>query len=233
MSNDDEFISSIYQKAGKPEPPTGLDEAILTASRNAVDKPARATSPFAGRWPAVASIAAVIVITVILVPILRQEQPQQSVPAPTRTLGTPAESTEAAAPGAVRSRDARKKTTEALIPASEPVLLPQQNMLSEEQAMPMPAGIGSDTEGRLYRDEPASPDKEEDAEDATGLKRSIMEAADSAPFAILTPEMWEAKLLQLIAADELEQARAELETLLAADPDLEVPDDIRRALGLP
>ena len=78
MSNDDEHISSLYHQADKPEPSAELDDAILGASRKAIEKPAKARGPFTGGWPAAASIAAVIVITVILVPVLKRQEPVQS-----------------------------------------------------------------------------------------------------------------------------------------------------------
>ena len=48
--------------------------------------------------------------------------------------------------------------------------------------------------------------------------RSRMEAADSAPFAVLTPEMWEVKITQLIDDGKIEKARAELDKMKAHFP---------------
>ena len=82
--NDDENISKIYQRGKQRKPPAHLDDSILNAARDAVDVSDgqagnvtqikdTAKSPFSGGWPATASIAAVLIITVILVPLINQE----------------------------------------------------------------------------------------------------------------------------------------------------------------
>ena len=77
MIIDDKKISSLYQQGKEQGPPAHLDSAILGAAQDAVQdavqdsrqakKPATAGSPFHGGWRAPASIAAVLIITVILV----------------------------------------------------------------------------------------------------------------------------------------------------------------------
>ncbi len=80
MIIDDKKISSLYQQGKEQGPPAHLDSAILGAAQDAVQdsrqakKPATAGSPFSGGWRAPASIAAVLIITVILVPLLQQEE---------------------------------------------------------------------------------------------------------------------------------------------------------------
>ncbi len=90
MTTDEEKISRLYKQGIEPGPTTHLDKAILSAARNAVQDDivqgrrqdrnsttARSpliVSPFFGGWRASASIAAVLVITVILVPLLQQEE---------------------------------------------------------------------------------------------------------------------------------------------------------------
>lgn len=90
MTIDEEKLSAIYQQGKGQGAPARMDDAILAAAREALEqdastdisdnvhplkKYATAKSPFAGGWPAMASIAAVLVITVILVPLLDQEAP--------------------------------------------------------------------------------------------------------------------------------------------------------------
>jgi hypothetical protein len=81
---DDENISKLYQRGKQGTPPAHLDDSILNAAREAVDVPDSQTgnetrkngiakSPFSGGWPATASIAAVLIITVILVPLINRE----------------------------------------------------------------------------------------------------------------------------------------------------------------
>lgn len=90
MTTDEEKISSLYQQGKDQVPPAHLDSAILNAAHDAVDgfannKPAKdpsasgrsaaVKSPFSGGWPAITSIAAVLIITVILVPLIDKETP--------------------------------------------------------------------------------------------------------------------------------------------------------------
>lgn len=90
MTTDQEKISSLYQQGKDQLPPAHLDSAILNAAHEAVDgsinnKPAddpsasghspAVKSPFSGGWPAITSIAAVLIITVILVPLIDKETP--------------------------------------------------------------------------------------------------------------------------------------------------------------
>ena len=80
MSTDEEKISRLYHADSNEAPSSQLDDAILSAARDAVHKPAadkniKAKSPFSGSWPATVSIAAVLIITVILVPLIEQDTP--------------------------------------------------------------------------------------------------------------------------------------------------------------
>ena len=45
------------------------------------------------------------------------------------------------------------------------------------------------------------------------MEHSILRAADSAPFAILTPEMWEVKISRLITEGKTDDAQAEIDKL--------------------
>ncbi|MDX2504823.1 MAG: hypothetical protein QNL62_10150 [Gammaproteobacteria bacterium] len=95
MTTDEEKISRLYKQGKEPGPTTHLDKAILSAARNAVQDDtvqgrrqdrnsttARSpliVSPFSGGWRASASIVAVLVIAVILVPLLQQEETSPTV----------------------------------------------------------------------------------------------------------------------------------------------------------
>jgi hypothetical protein len=78
---DEEKISGIYQQGKEQGPSAHLDSAILRAAHDAVesspsaDKHPAVRSPFSGSWPAMVSIAAVLIITVILVPLIEQQEP--------------------------------------------------------------------------------------------------------------------------------------------------------------
>ena len=85
MTSGDDKISGIYQQGKEQGPPAHLDDAVLKAAHEAVgeaieevpsvDNLSVVRGPFSGGWRATLSIAAVLVITVILVPLMEQEEP--------------------------------------------------------------------------------------------------------------------------------------------------------------
>lgn len=213
MSTDDEKISGLYHEADAPGPSKTLDDAILNASRKAIEKPA-GKGPFSGAWPAAASVAAITVIAILLVPVLRQEE---SLNKNEHAGAEPSSAAELADKVELNPYFAAESTESDMAPspASVPVMALQQDTLAEKQAAPAASTattsaarapdmskslISSGLEAKL----------EADVDDEV---HSRMEAADSAPFAVLTPEMWEVRIAQLIEDGELEQARAELEKL--------------------
>ena len=203
MSHDDEKISSLYQKLGKSAPPEQLDEAILSASRKAVDKsPGKA--PFSGAWPAAASVAAIVVIALILVPVLREQAPE-STPEPYSAEKNAMENLQSdVLPDPDRDAAAPNSRAYAPPPASE---------------LPISRNLAPSTEQDAFAIEP------------TEKSRSRMEAGDSAPFAVLTPEMWEVKITQLIDQGERELARAELDRLKAHFPEHTININLARQLS--
>ena len=232
MNSDDEKISSLYQQADAPAPSKGLDEAILAASRNAVDKPAATTGPFSGAWPAAASIAAVIVITIILVPILQQQEPQQAVTQTSREKSSTAELADEAKLNTYRPSEMKKKTIGAPFPASDPTMLLEESHFTDDQAMPVPSGVSSQA-ATAPASEVASPAEKEEMQldsDSFEMGRSRMQAADSAPFAILTPEMWEVKVSRLIAEGNMAEAKAEIINLEKRYPEHKIDPSLLEKL---
>lgn len=85
MTVDEDKIASLYQQGKDQQPPEHLDRAILQAAHAAVadiaknpvttDSVTTVKSPFSGGWPAIASIAAVLVISVVLVPLIIEQTP--------------------------------------------------------------------------------------------------------------------------------------------------------------
>ena len=57
-----------------------------------------------------------------------------------------------------------------------------------------------------------------------------MEAADSAPFAIHTPEMWEVKISRLIEEGKLQDASAEIEKLKQHYPEYQISSNLLEKL---
>jgi hypothetical protein len=109
-------------------------------------------------------------------------------------------------------------------PASEPDMGLQQDTLAEEQAMP------ASSTALIPFARTSGPGKSSDAAelepklgaDIDEKVYSRMEAADSAPFAALTPEMWEIRITRLIEGGELEQAKAELVKLEQHFPNYQI-----------
>lgn len=223
MSTDDEKISSLYHKADVPGPSKTLDETILAASRDAVEKPAAAKGPFTGGWPAAASIAAVIVITIILVPILKQEEPQQALTQTDRDKSNLPEITGKPGLNTDGSTALKKKTMGAPAPASEPVMLLEEDLFADDLAVPAASAISSRAARAPATSETSFPEKKEQLEsDNITTERSRMQAADSAPFAIHTPEMWEVKISRLIEQGDLIAAKAEIEKLKKQYPKYQI-----------
>lgn len=214
MSTDDEKISSLYHQADQPGPSKMLDDAILTASQDAVNKPATTRGPFSGSWPAAVSIAAVIVITIILVPILKQEEPQQELMQTARDESKLPELTGEPELNAYRATETKKKTMGTPAPASEPAMLLEEDLFVDDLAVPAASAISSRAARAPAMGETSFTEKKEQLEsDISATERSSMQAADSAPFAIHTPEMWEVKISRLIEQGDLKAAKAEIEKL--------------------
>ena len=55
-------------------------------------------------------------------------------------------------------------------------------------------------------------------------------AADSAPFAILTPEMWQARINKLLEQGETEKASAELNRLEESHPEFDIDETLLERL---
>jgi hypothetical protein len=78
MKQDDDRIKDLYRQSATEQPPAHLDEAILAASRKeALSEEQRPAAPFSGRWQLPVSIAAVVMVTVLLVPLLQEEQHEE------------------------------------------------------------------------------------------------------------------------------------------------------------
>ena len=224
MNSDDEKISSLYHQTDAPAPSRDLDDAILAASRNAVDKPAATRGPFSGAWPAAASIAAVIVITIIMVPVLKQQEEQQALTQTSREKSSTPELTDESAANAYSPAEMKKKTPGTPLPASEPAMLLEESHFVDDQAMPVPSGANSRAL-RMPAAGLASPAAQEGMRlesDSDDKERSRMQAADSAPFAILTPEMWEVKVSRLIEEGNIAVAKAEIEKLIKRYPEHQI-----------
>ena len=84
----DDRLSSVYRELEPALPPAALDDAILAAAHRATGaRPRAAGAPFVRRWQAPLSIAAVVVLCVSLVAVMRDEGGELTrVPAAEGTL---------------------------------------------------------------------------------------------------------------------------------------------------
>ena len=77
----DATLTAIYRVSARDVPPGALDAAILAAARREVGaRPRPAGFSFAHSWRAPLSIAAVIVLSVSLVTLMREEAPELTAP---------------------------------------------------------------------------------------------------------------------------------------------------------
>lgn len=222
MNTENDDISRIYQQTRTAGPSASTDDAILAASRKAAAAPKTAAGPFSGRWPAVASIAAVIIITIILIPVINVEhiQQKQSEPAAEDELSTSTlmQLSEAPAP------EKKKRSLYQAAPANRPVLMKKEDMFNEGRTLtdePIKSEMADYSRGREIPEAAAS---------AIPHERSQKAAADSAPFAIFTPEMWQVKISRLIEQGEIEAASRELEELKNNYPDFDIDSTLLEKL---
>lgn len=103
----DAGLAALYRASAQDEPPPALDDAIRAAARRGVSsKPRLAGSPFSRSWRVPMSIAAVLVLCVSLVMLMREEEsevaglPRAEVPA-----------TDVVSPPARRAADAGTNNT--------------------------------------------------------------------------------------------------------------------------
>ena len=251
MTTEEEKISSIYKQGKQQGPPAHLDSAILKAAREAVeqtspaDKSSVVKSPFSGGWPVMASIAAVLVITVILVPLIKQEVP------PTESFDMIDDEQmlmkEEDAIGRLESKQQPVKAKKRLLPESSELrqeAKPQLNMYQysadsverskqnavEENVMPKrmetpsPASVAAGA---------ASPREREVKLEAEVLQESpaMLMADESLSTVVLSAEEWLEKIRQLIDAGELDIAQAELDEFKESYPDEEIDQSILRKIN--
>src|SRR5260221_2077332 len=77
----DDRLAALYRAATQDEPPEALDDPIRAAARRAVSsKPRSALSSLRRSWGVPVSIAAVVVLSVSLVVVIRDEAPEMVRP---------------------------------------------------------------------------------------------------------------------------------------------------------
>lgn len=252
MTTDEEKISGIYQQGKEQGPPAHLDNAILRAAHDAVesspsaDKHPAVKSPFSGSWPATVSIAAVLIITVILVPLIEQQEP-----APTTSNKSSGEHELTQKKNLMRETTARENVLPGREKAKKRVMLnmPEQqldkpaekraefkqyrsisetdatagNVILEEGAAPMqsaspaPASV-PEASNKLRQRSYKS--------EVSGRQKSLLmmdsEIPEDAFENNLAPQQWLDEIRLLIKNGEIETAKKELEAFKLRYPDEEI-----------
>src|SRR3954465_13917586 len=130
-------LTALYRAAAGDPPPPALDAAILAAARRAVAaRPRPAGHSFARAWRGPLSVAAVVVLSVSLVMLMREEAPD--LVAPPRADLPPAE-TQLNRPDAANEREAAGDRNKVLQEERVPRglgLKPSQSMPQSGLSMP-------------------------------------------------------------------------------------------------
>lgn len=256
MTAEDKKISSIYQQANSVEPPAHLDDKILAASRQAVTRPEkdkhRAKGPFSGGWPVPVSIAAVVIVAVIVVPVVMQESTlEKSMPGAEtdRRAEKSAADNEMAQRGKLKQQrfnsPAKPQAAPNRLMQTSPIYnQPMENKIMDDKALeelvePETPAVAApafsiyevDSPGRGTRakrtskqDEVSQTMHEEKAVIAQGLMKKERERR------VRSPEAWLAIIEELLAANEIEKARLEIQTFRQAYPDYNIGPELNDLL---
>lgn len=114
----DPRIERLYREAAREEPPARLDAAILAAGRREVGAGPRSLASRLRRWHVPVSIAAVVMVSVTLVILLREEEDKRNGAPPVQAIPTPAD-WPAAPPARPTPPEVAKETTRSRDSATE------------------------------------------------------------------------------------------------------------------
>ena len=122
----DAGLAALYRAAAREEPPPVIDDAVRAAARRAVaSRPRIAGLPLSRSWRVPLSIAAVMLLSVSLVTVMREEAPESDsvglkTPAQTRSSGISLRD-DRVSPGPALEAGARKDMAAAEVVTSTPV----------------------------------------------------------------------------------------------------------------
>lgn len=258
MNTDEEKISDLYHQGNNESPSSLLDDAILSAAHDAVHKPftdknVKAKSPFSGSWPATVSIAAVLIITVILVPLIEQDTPLPTNTAPVEeNLLSPREQEVQLEQNIELKReqdtvsrlpaDAEKKQEN--LKAKKRSQMKSQEVRSDQSAPAMSSLVEPEDTNSAVAVQKAKPASistgelqlmqdglHERAEESTSEQTLATALAEPlTPAYTSTPKMWLAEIQRLIDQGEIKQARKEFEAFKKQYPDEKIEPSITEAI---
>lgn len=258
----DAGLTALYRVAAREDPPPALDDTIRAAARRAVaSRPQRVSSPFVRSWRVPLSIAAVMLLTVSLVTVMREEAPEILLPpGGERVLGEPDHMRAGPAADAGESMPAVPKTLVPREQTSDRVGLkpPAQKGssgigLRDDRISPDPAPRSRNemaAAGRMETDAPDAPPPPARAAEAVTRTPAPVPAPAMAPAAAagaaaegkvaaggtysrtdLPPDQWLARIEELRRQGRLEDARASLAEFRKRYPDYELPASLRNWAG--
>jgi hypothetical protein len=115
----DPRLDRLYREAAREAPPAHLDAPILAAARREVGARPRSLTSVLRRWHVPVSIAAVVIVSVSLVILVREEGGERIVPAPLPAVAPPAGQADAPAKQPALA-EAAKESTRPLAAAPTP-----------------------------------------------------------------------------------------------------------------
>ena len=246
MSTDaDRDLSRLYRAGAREEPPTWLDQAILTAADGEHAQPAMEASPGRRvRWQAPLALAAVLTLAVSLALLVEGELEQQkptSQPLPAQIAPPPAESDPApSAPSSAHEQRAE--------PVAEPIITAPPAGVPDAGEI---TGSARQAPREQYRMRPALPEATRErarvgsdsskalAEPQAGASAPAphLQAPSSAPprieasqeqaDAVLTPQQWLREIEQLRRDGREELARIRLDQFRKRFPEYPLPESMQ------
>jgi hypothetical protein len=225
----DDGISRLYQKSRIEEPPMGLDSAILTRARKAVEK--KKSLWCRVRWMVPLTSFALAMLTATLFIQMKQEHPEILAPSSVISPAPELQTEEGLKDDLQRDLKKRKVTEDkeqtekrdaaaAPAPAMELKSAPAEmevapaRKLMKQKREAVGASQFRSRENLLEADSVAAPKAE-------ALKAPLKSQA------ILDPEAWIVKIRTLLEQKKRDEAIKELEAFKTAYPDYQLPADLK------
>jgi hypothetical protein len=248
----DSRLAALYRAAARDEPQPALDAAIRAAARREVGaRPRPAGSPFSRSWRVPLSIAAVVLLSVSLVTLIREEAPPEisqppradaPLPLPEAATYPRKESVAADRTGAgepptpLAKRASPKAFPGAPVMRDNKVIAPadKPRQSAKAEVRRDVAGAAAEAKARL-RSEAASADSAVRESSRARVQAAPAPALQSAPlvagairsYVNLPPEKWLEQIEELRKQGRLEEAKTSLAHFKQRYPDYPLPASLK------